>query len=264
MPTTCQVKSNPTWLEQCRYNYKGATMNNYEENSLKEMFSWQEKMKKEPSVTNDFAKNIQNKINNLLPNKIQNVINTSIENMTKLVLTGSEYTSNPPVTNTSLEDREVLVKKSIDFYRKAATVSGAGTGGSGLLIGLADFPILLSLKMKFLYELASIYGFDVRNYKERLYILYVFQLAFSSDKRRIEVYNQVLDWDNHVKNLPEDVEFFDWKTFQQEYRDYIDLAKMLQLVPGIGLVVGAFANYKLMNKLYDTALNAYRLRIFKK
>ncbi|MBU3198118.1 EcsC family protein [Clostridium estertheticum] len=239
-------------------------MNNYEENSLKEMFLWQETMKKEPSFSSDFAKGIQNKMNNLLPDKIQDIINTSIENMTKLVLTGSEYTAKPPLTNTSLEDREILAKSSIDFYRKAATVSGAGTGASGLLIGLADFPILLSLKMKFLYEIASIYGFDVRDYKERLYILYVFQLAFSSDKRRIEIYTQISNWDNHVKNLPEDVNFFDWKTFQQEYRDYIDLAKMLQLVPGIGLVVGAYANYKLMNKLYDTAINAYRLRIFKK
>ncbi|MCB2353177.1 EcsC family protein [Clostridium estertheticum] len=239
-------------------------MNSYEENSLKEMFLWQEKMKKEPSFSSDFAKGIQNKMNNLLPDKIQDIINISIENMTKLVLTGSEYTAKPPLTNTSLEDREILAKSSIDFYRKAATVSGAGTGGAGLLIGLADFPILLSLKMKFLYEIASIYGFDVRDYKERLYILYVFQLAFSSDKRRIKIYTQISNWDNHVKNLPEDVSSFDWKTFQQEYRDYIDLAKMLQLVPGIGLVVGAYANYKLMNKLYDTALNAYRLRIFKK
>lgn len=238
-------------------------MNNYEENALKEMFLWQGKMKKEPSFSSDMTKGLQNKMNNLIPSKIQDLINASIENMTKLVLTGSEYTAKDPLTNTSLEERENLAKKSVTFYRKAATVSGAGTGASGLLVGLADFPILLSLKMKFLYEVASIYGFDVRDYKERLYILYVFQLAFSSDKRRIEIYDQVSNWDNYVKDLPKDVDSFDWKTFQQEYRDYIDLAKMLQLVPGIGMVVGAYANYKLMNKLYDTALNAYRLRVFK-
>ncbi len=163
-----------------------------------------------------------------------------------------------------MKTEKFLAKKSIDFYRNAATASGAGTGASGFIVGLADFPILLSLKVKFLFELASIYGFDVRDYKERLYILYVFQLAFSSDKRRIEIYDQISNWDNYVKDLPTDVDSFDWKTFQQEYRDYIDLAKMLQLVPGIGLVVGAYANYKLMNKLYTTAINAYRLRVFKK
>ena len=244
--------------------YKGKNMNDYENNALKEMFVWQDKMKKEPSFSSDMAKGLQNKMNNLIPGKVQDIINASIENMAKLVLTGSEYTSKPPLTNSSLYDRENSARKSIDFYRKAATVSGAGTGASGFLVGLADFPILLSLKVKFLYEMASIYGFDVSNYKERLYILYVFQLAFSSDKRRLEIYKQISNWDNYVRDLPTDIDSFDWRTFQQEYRDYIDLAKMLQLVPGIGMAVGAYANYKLMNKLYDTALNAYRLRIFRK
>ena len=31
---------------------------------------------------------------------------------------------------------------------------------------------------------------------------------------------------------------FDWRTFQQEYRDYIDLAKLAQMLPGVGAVVG--------------------------
>jgi len=52
-----------------------------------------------------------------------------------------------------------------------------------------------------------------------------------------------------------------WREFQQEYRDYIDIAKLLQLVPGIGAVVGANANSKLMDKLGVTAMNAYRMRI---
>ena len=238
-------------------------MRDYERNALRELMLWKEKMKKEPSFSSDMTKGLQNKMNNLVPDKVQNLISDSIKNMVKIVLTGSEFTSKVPLTNASLEQREELVRESIEFYRKAATVSGAGTGASGLLVGLADFPILLSLKIKLLFEIASSYGFDVKNYKERLYILYVFQLAFSSDKRRIEIYEQISNWNEYVKNLPEDVDSFDWKTFQQEYRDYIDLAKMLQLVPGIGLVVGAYANYKLLNKLGETALNAYRLRVFK-
>lgn len=238
-------------------------MSDYEKNALKELILWKEKMNKEPSFSSDMTKGLQNKMNNLVPDKVQIIISDSIKNMVKIVLTGSEYTSKVPLTNASLEQREELVRENIEFYRKAATVSGAGTGAAGLIVGLADFPILLSIKIKLLFEIASIYGFDVKNYKERLYILYVFQLAFSSDKRRIEIYKQVSNWNEYVKGLPEDVDSFDWKTFQQEYRDYIDLAKMLQLVPGIGLVVGAYANYKLLNKLGETALNAYRLRVFK-
>lgn len=238
-------------------------MSNYEDNALKELMLWKKRMNKKPSFSSDMTKGLQNKMNNLLPEKFQNLISDSIKNMVKVVLIGSEFTSKPPITNTCLEQREILVKDRTDFYRKTATVSGAGTGAAGLLVGLADFPILLSLKIKFLFEVASYYGFDVKNYKERLYILYVFQLAFSSDKRKVEIYEQVLNWDDYVKDLPEDVNSFDWKTFEREYRDYIDLAKMLQLVPGIGMVVGAYANYKLMNKLSETAINAYRLRVFK-
>lgn len=116
--------------------------------------------------------------------------------------------------------------------------------------------------MKFLFDAASIYGYDVKDYRERLYILYVFQLAFSSRQRQVELYYQMKNWNNYVQTLPSDLNYFDWRTFQQEYRDYIDLAKMMQLVPGIGAVVGAYANYKLMDRLGETAVNAYRMRIF--
>jgi hypothetical protein len=56
----------------------------------------------------------------------------------------------------------------------------------------------------------------------------------------------------------------EWREFQQEYRDYIDFAKMLQLLPGIGAVAGAYANYNLLDQLGETARNAYRLRFIKK
>jgi len=58
------------------------------------------------------------------------------------------------------------------------------------------------------------------------------------------------------------VHAFDWRTFQQEYRDYIDIAKMAQLIPGIGAVVGVVVNYKLIKQLGNTAINAYRMRLY--
>ena len=54
---------------------------------------------------------------------------------------------------------------------------------------------------------------------------------------------------------------FDWRSFQQEYRDYIDLAKMAQLIPVIGAPVGLLVNYRLIKKLGITAMNAYRMRL---
>ena len=72
------------------------------------------------------------------------------------------------------------------------------------------------------------------------------------------------EWDKKKELLPDDIHQFNWRDFQQEYRDYIDLAKMAQLIPGIGAVVGFVVNYRLIKKLGHTAMNAYRTRYFEK
>lgn len=237
-------------------------MSIYIEKTIEELIEWQKKVNRKPSYGNMVAKKFQSKVNSLIPDKVHSVITETIKGMVKTVLFGSQFITRDPLIKGTLETREKLVKERINFYKKAAAMSGVGTGAAGMLWSFADFPILLSLKMKFLFDTASLYGFDVRDYKERLYILYVFELAFSSSERASKVYKIILNWDEHVKRLPYHVDLFDWKTFQQEYRDFIDLAKMLQIVPGVGAVVGAVANYKLMDRLGETAMNAYRLRLF--
>ncbi len=69
------------------------------------------------------------------------------------------------------------------------------------------------------------------------------------------------DWEKKKQQLPDDIHQFDWRNFQQEYRDYIDLAKMAQLIPLIGAPVGLIVNYRLLKKLGATAMNAYRMRL---
>jgi hypothetical protein len=239
-------------------------MTSYEERAFMELREWQKRMAKRPSIGSRMTKGVQRTTNKIIPEKIHVVFTEAIKNMVKVVLVGSSYITREPLLNGTLEEREGQVADKINFYKKSAALSGAGTGAGGFFLGLADFPILLSLKMKFLFDVASLYGFDVKDYRERVYILNVFQLAFSSQERVNEVYSQVLNWEDYVKTLPLDVNSFDWRTFQQEYRDYIDLAKMLQLLPGIGAVVGAVANYRLMDRLGETAINAYRLRLANK
>ena len=140
-------------------------------------------------------------------------------------------------------------------------IEGASTGAGGILIGLTDLPLLLGIKIKLLYELASIYGFDVKDYRERMYILSIFQLAFSSQDHVNKVFAKIENWDEYKNTLSDDINDLDWRSFQQEYRDYIDLAKLLQLVPGIGAFVGAYVNNKLVDKLGEYAMYAYRMRI---
>jgi len=237
-------------------------MSPYEQSAQQELFHWAEGMRRNPSLANRIAKSFQTKMNRLIPNKVHAVITGAIKHMTRAVLLGSEYTAPKVVRDQPLDQREAAVHNRIAWYKRVGAAEGGLTGAAGLLVGLADFPLLLSLKMKMLYDIAALYGYDVSDYRERLYVLHVFQLAFSSQSRRQALFVQLENWTAHAQGLPEDINEFDWLTFQQEYRDYIDLAKMLQLVPGIGAVVGVVANWRLLNELGEVAIMAYRMRRF--
>ncbi len=235
-------------------------MNAYEQQAVKEVMLWKKKMARKPSVVDRLSKKMQGKLNSYIPERIHTALTGAIKQMVRAVLFGATYTTSPHKGWGTLGLREQAVRQKITGYRRTAAAEGGVTGAGGILLGLADFPLLIGIKMKLLFDIAALYGYDVKDYRERLFILSVFQLAFSSQQHRRDVFAQVDRWPEHVRTIPENFNEFDWRNFQQEYRDYIDLSKMLQLVPGIGAVVGLVVNYKLINKLGDTAVNAYRLR----
>lgn len=239
------------------------TMDSYEHFALHEMRRWQQKVSRRPSIASKLSRKLQQKINTYIPEKVHQAITTAIKQMVRAVLFGSGITTAKLLTGISLREREEQIKERVNFYKKTAAVEGGVTGAGGILLGLADFPLLLSLKIKLLFEIAAMYGHDVNDVRERLYLLYIFQLAFSNQERRREVYQQVLEWQANYDKLPTNMDDFDWRIFQQEYRDYIDLAKLAQLVPVIGAAVGLVVNYKLVNQLGETAINAYRMRWLK-
>ena len=236
-------------------------MQTYELHALNELKKWQTKMSKKPSFFSRLSKRMQSKINSYIPDKIHQAVTATIKQMVRGVLFGSTYTTKSTYNYSSLEATEAVVKEKIDFYKKAAATEGGITGAGGILLGLADFPILLSMKLKMLFDIASVYGFSVKDYRERLFILHVFQLAFSSQQHRQHIYHQITGWNEKSKSIPEDIHQFNWLSFQQEYRDYIDFAKLAQLIPGIGAVVGVVVNYRLIKQLGQTAINAYRMRL---
>jgi uncharacterized protein (DUF697 family) len=238
-------------------------MNQYEKDIYSKLTLWQKEMLRNPSLLNKLSKKLQTRINNWIPEKIHLAITATLKQMIRAVLFGATLTTVKPLSEKSLELREVAVLQRIGFYRKTATVEGGITGAGGLFLGFADFPILIGIKIKLLFDIASIYGFDIRDYKERVYLLHIFELAFSSDSHRKKIYLEMTDWDKKSIELPEDINQFDWRSFQQEYRDYIDLVKMAQLLPVIGSPVGAVVNYRMIKKLGSIAMNAYRMRLLR-
>jgi hypothetical protein len=237
-----------------------AMTHDYEDHAREELHRWQIEMQAPPGFFSSATRGLQRKLNSYIPEKVHVAITKIIEQMTRAMLTGSNYVTARPLAGATLQERERRVGERIEFFRKTAAAEGGITGAGGIFLGLADFPLLLTLKLKLLFEIAALYGYSGEHYSERLYLLYIFQLAFSSAAHRCDVYAKMPQWQHQSK--PGSIDEFDWRTFQQQYRDYIDLAKLAQLVPIIGAPVGAVVNYRLMRKLGDTAINAYRMRWF--
>ena len=110
--------------------------------------------------------------------------------------------------------------------------------------------------------MAALYGYDTSDLKERVFLLHVFQLAFSNPVHRADVYSHVAIWSAASHTIPNDIHSMDWQNFQQQYRDYLDLAKLAQMMPGIGAAVGLVVNYRLLHQLGTTAMMCYRMRWF--
>ena len=236
-------------------------MDFYQQQIRSELAVWQKQMLRRPTVMNWLSKEVQTKVNTWIPEKVHRGITATIKQMIRGVLFGARHTTTKQAAGQTLREREAAIEQRIEMYKTTAAVEGGITGAGGFLLGLADFPILIGIKLKLLFDIASMYGFNVDDYKERVYILHIFELAFSSHQHRKNVYLKMVDWDQKSKQLPEDIHQFDWRNFQQEYRDYIDLAKMAQLIPIIGAPVGVMVNSRLIKKLGHTAMNAYRMRL---
>ena len=234
----------------------------YEEGARRELEVWKKEVQRRPGIFSFISAGMQRRINNLIPEKVHAAITSAFKIITKFLLKGSDFISAAPLKEGTLEEREDQVKNKIEIYKATSTAEGAITGAGGILLGLADLPLWLTIKIKMLSHIASLYGYDPGDFHERLYILYVLSLTFSGRKHRRKVYNIVANWDSYVRTIPKDEDAFDWRTFQQEYRDYLDIVKLLQLVPGIGAAVGAVVNNRLTEKLGKSAMNAYRLRRF--
>ena len=230
----------------------------YEDWARAEVAHWRAQVLKPPNALDRAARGVQGRINRIIPEQVHATLTTVIEGMTRTILTGADLTTAAPVIGASLAERDRRARDAIDAYRKTAAVEGGVAGAGGFWLALADFPALLVIKMKLLFDLSAVYGHEADRFEERLYILALFQLAFSGAEHRAAVFHGLEDWEG--REHPADFEHFDWRTFQREYRDYIDLAKLAQMIPVVGAPIGAFVNWRLLQRLGDTAVNGYRMR----
>lgn len=237
----------------------GLTDDAYEAWARAEVDHWRRRMLTPPSAIDRTARAIQERINRIIPEKLHAIVTDVIERMTRAILVGADIaTFTQPLRDTPLSERDRRARRAIKGYRVTAAAEGGVTGAGGFWMSVADFPALVTIKLKLLFELAAIYGHPGEIFSERLYILRLFELAFSGADHRVQVLQAIDGWD--ASPHPDGFEAFDWRSFQQEYRDYIDLPKMAQMIPLLGAPVGAVVNWRLLDRLGEVAINAYRMR----
>ncbi|GAK05226.1 LOW QUALITY PROTEIN: EcsC protein [Geomicrobium sp. JCM 19037] len=241
-------------------------MRSYEAEARDSLDDWKRKITRNPTMVKTWTKSAQSRLNSYIPDKVHQTIGGAVRQMIETTLNGSRYmTKNAPVQGESLEEREKRVDRAIVSYKRTASLEGAGTGAGGILLGMSDFPMLLAIKMRYLFTTATLYGYEPNSLEERLFLLHIFQMAFSSSHAQHETLARIERWDEFLAELGtiRQKRAIDWVTFQLEYRDFIDVPKTLQLIPGFGLFVGATINYQLLELLGQTAKQCYRVRWFK-
>jgi hypothetical protein len=229
-----------------------------------EIEAWEHRFLKPPGYFEQASKKLSNKINTWIPKKVHQTITTTVKMIIRSALFGVEYSPKRSVNaGIDLEMADQQAEELIKRYQKIAVAEGAGTGAGGIMLSVVDFPALIAIKMRFLFELAHVYGFSTKTFSERIFILQLFQLNYANLTKRPIIYAEIQQWSEMQKSWKNEKEFYqqmDWEQFQKDYRDALDFRKMLQILPGIGAIAGAWANYGILQEISETAKNGYRLR----
>jgi uncharacterized protein (DUF697 family) len=237
---------------------------NDEDHIRQELQQWEDGLYKTPGFFEKASKKVGDKINSYIPVKVQNTITSTVKAIVRTTLFGAEYTPKREVQNSlTLRQADDQAREVISLYQKIAAAEGAGTGAGGILFSVVDFPALIAIKMKLLFELSHVYGYSTKTFSERIFILTLFQLTYAEKKKRRSILNFIKEWESEKQQWASDSEYYkqlNWESFQKDYRDAIDFRKMLQMVPGIGAVAGAWANYSIVEELGEFAMNGYRIR----
>lgn len=223
-----------------------------------EVEAWRARLLRPPGLWDRATRGTQDRINRAIPERVHATVTAGVQAMTKGILTGADVLARPAPRGSlaAAEARSLAVLKA---HRNAASVEGGVAGAGGFLLAAADFPALMAIKVRMLAEIVAAHGWGGGSARERLFLLHVFHLAFASARRRPRALEALDDWIAGV-NQPDLVADYDWRTFQIEYRDHIDLAKLAQMLPVIGALVGAVVNWRLTERLGETAIMACRMR----
>lgn len=167
----------------------------------------------------------------------------------------------------ALEDVDRVIGYLAAKYKSTALAEGAGAGAAGVFGIPVDLVALLGMNLRAIGEYATYYGFDVSDQAERLFMLNILGFASSpSDTAKEAAMAQLAKIANQVakKKAWKNLEQHAFVQIVQQMAKALGIrltkAKLAQLIPVFGAVVGGGFNAYYTGKVCDAAYFLYRER----
>jgi hypothetical protein len=145
-------------------------------------------------------------------------------------------------------------------------IEGGVTGSGGLFSMALDIPAIMAINFRMVFQIANSFGYSTDSEMEKLYILNIFSIADEGHVGKMMVWGELQKIAKSVAQK---------RVWSEIERNYLALAiknvaevlgvrltkaKLGEMVPIIGLFVGAGINYKFTQSNGIAALMAYRQR----
>lgn len=217
-------------------------------------------------------------LDRLTPAFIHRKVGTALDELGKFIQTGGGYLSSEKAVPNFFKDDRVgglsdvirLPIRQMDAAavsvaanrEKTAAVQGASTGIGGIFTLSIDIPLLLSLQLKTLQDIAMCYGFDPKLPEERLFIVKILQFVSSDAPAKKAVLRQMGQLTGNTAAARTEIitELQGWREVVYSYRDRWGWKKLFQMVPVAGLIFGAFTNRNVIRELAEAGEMFYRKR----
>ncbi|MFT8323396.1 MAG: EcsC family protein [Bacillus sp. (in: firmicutes)] len=212
------------------------------------------------------------------PAFIQNKIGQLLDEMGNYIQSGGKLLSNissvkkyyqhlsieslEEVKGIPLVEMHKAVKKLTKNRKKLATIQGASTGVGGFLTLGLDIPLLLSMQIKLLQDIAICHGYNPNDKKERIFIVKCLQFVSADIVGKKTILAQLGHYDQNKEQVQREVisEMQGWREVVYAYRDSFGWKKLFQMVPVFGIIFGAFSNRSSIEAIAETAEMFYRKR----
>lgn len=171
------------------------------------------------------------------------------------------------VSGLSLEDADKTVGWLAAKYKSLALAEGAGAGAAGIAGIAIDIPTLIALNLRAIGEYATYYGFDIERQEERLFAFNILALSSSpADASKNVAMAQLVKISQQVakKQTWKQLEQHAFVKIIQQIASSLGVkitkAKLAQIIPVAGAVVGGGFNAYFTSNVCEAAYYLYRER----